>query len=879
MFSKAIVTLVADRGTAFSRLVKFVGVDLTGASHEMEVRDSRDGGALRVQLSSTTTVGAEGIRLIGVETVDGVPTSSFHVVISKTTMNAMMAVAAGAGLQGGDGKAVFDWIMSPTTSPAFVAMQGDFIVAATATDTALTGGTGPGDLTVIEVADNGTTVVVSGAGAAAVAEAGAEQAASRAQAWAESPTAPGTAGTKSAKTWATVDAPAQVASAAEQAAISTAQAAIAQAAVGPTYATIAAGLAATVNGQTFVVWNAATGGHPAIYAKVGGVEVFQRFVAFQPTGVLYAALYPSLTAAFTAWQNRGGDLLVTQDLTNVPDRPYIVAQHGKHYRLIGVGGRRLKISFAGAVHSYWGIRVRFDEGVIAGFEMENLEIDGGNVCNMPFWAQADNRSGANRAPIIARDCIFRNARKVDGVSYDAACAVFNGGFSKVELRGCDFDRSSNAVGTTVAGSSGCRGFTIFGVLGTSRSAAEIIVDDCELIDIYSDEDPDSANYTEMDGGIIFQSDVGTVAAPIVTNIRGKNGGMGRLLKIFAPFGGAIVRDITDELTRPPVTASVRVNLQNGDGTIENYRGIYSWTPTATPRAVRPVSLTMTAYDLTRKVTKVDGIDITDTTGEIKSCLVDIQTADTSTSRNWQIDIRNVRDSGMADCLYTPRSLGRYADAYVNVENVNCNLTGQCLAKTDDPLIFLKATYRKLHNRNATPAIPVRYLNGTVRVTQWGDHFAEMCKGLVPYIPVWRQNAAFSPGCRGDGAVQSVPPYGTSETYGRTPLGQFTIAAGATLVLPPFGSSTTANGGGDFVAAIRFLNAGFAQLLFECTANTTTLTNMRPTNPTNGTALVSGGAATGVGTAVEVWKAADTQGLRITNQSTSARSVFVTYNPI
>lgn len=656
-------------------------------------------------------------------------------------------------------------------------------------------------------------------------------------------------------------------------------AAIALAASGPTYASTALGLDATDEGEEFIVWNPVAGGHPTIYVKTGGVAVFQRHVAYQPAGVLYAVLFPSLTAAFAAWESRGGDMLVTDDMPNLPDRPYMVAQHGKHYRLIGVGGRRLKIGFSGGPHSYWGIRVRFDEGVVAGFEMENLEIDGGHVCNMPFWAQADNRSGVSRAPFIARNCAFRNARKVDGASYDAVCLVTNGGFSKVEWRGCEFDRSSCIVGTSVGGASGCRGFTIFAVLGTSRSAAEIIVDDCELIDIYSDEDPDSANYTEMDGGIIFQSDVGTVAAPIVTNIRGKNGGMGRLLKIFAPFGGAIVRDVTDELTRPPTTASLRVNLQNGDGTVENYRGTYSWTPTATPRAVRPVSLTMTGYDLTRKVTKVDGIDITDTTGEIKSCLVDIQTADTSTSRNWHISISNIRDSGLADCLYTPRSLGRYADASVNVVMVNCNLTGQCIAKSDDPLIFLKATYLHVYNRNATPAIPVRLLNGSPRVTQWGDHEARSCRGLVPYIPVWRQNAAFSPGFRGDGAVQSVPAYGTSETYGRTPLGQFTIAAGATLVLPPFGSSTTANGGGDFVAAIRFLNAGFAQLLFECTANTTTLTNMRPTNPTNGTALVSGGAATGVGTAVEVWKAADTQGLRITNQSTSARSVFVTYNPI
>ena len=670
-----------------------------------------------------------------------------------------------------------------------------------------------------------------------------------------------------------------IAEAAGHAAAAEGASAIAQAAAGPTYPSIALGLEATAAGGEFIVWDPVAGGHPTIYAKIGGVAVFQRHVAYQPAGVLYAILFPSLTAAFAEWEGRGGDMVLTDDMPNLPDRPYMVAQHGKSYRLIGQAGRRRKISFAGGPHSYWGIRVRFDEGVIASFEMENIEIDGGNVCNMPFWAQADNRSGVNRAPFVARNCTFRNARKVDGVSYDAVCLAVNGGFSKVEWRDCEFIRSSCAPSVTVGGANGCRGFTIFGVLGTSRSAAEIIVDNCRIVDVYSDESPDSVNYLEQDGGIIFQSDVGTIAAPLVTNIRGENGGMGRLLKIFAPFGGAVVRDVTEVLTRPPTTESLRINLQNGDGQIRNYRATYAWTPTATPRAIRPVSVAMTAYDLTRKVTVVEGIDITDTTGETKNCIVDIQTADTSTSRNWLIDIRNIRDSGMADCLYTPRSLGRYADAYVNVENVNCNLTGQCLAKTDDPLIYLKATYRKVHNRNATPAIPVRYLNGTVRVTQWGDHFAEMCKGLVPYVPVWRQNAAFSPGCRGDGGVLSVPPYGTSETYGRTPLGQFTIAAGATLTLPPFGSSTTANGGGDYVAAIRFINAGFAQLLFECTANTTTLTNMRPTNPTNGTALVSGGAATGVGTAVEVWKAAATQGLCITNQSASPRTVFVTFNPL
>ncbi len=166
MFQKAVVPLVADRWTAFSHVVRFVGVDLTDATHALQVRDTKDQGSgitPRASLAKTTTAGAEGIRLVDVTTEGGVPTSEFHIVIAKATM-AAMDMAADSGKPGDDGAGWYDWHIATPTAIAFMAMQGSFRVAAGATVSSLTDGTSGGNsVTVIQVADNGTTIVVSSA--------------------------------------------------------------------------------------------------------------------------------------------------------------------------------------------------------------------------------------------------------------------------------------------------------------------------------------------------------------------------------------------------------------------------------------------------------------------------------------------------------------------------------------------------------------------------------------------------------------------------------------------------------------------------------------------------------------------------------------------
>lgn len=90
MSNTASLPLVADRYAACVRQIHIVGMDLTGVPMRAQVRLGGDiPGAPLVDLSTVTNGNAEGLRLVSVDTIDGLATSHVELVINESTMKAM----------------------------------------------------------------------------------------------------------------------------------------------------------------------------------------------------------------------------------------------------------------------------------------------------------------------------------------------------------------------------------------------------------------------------------------------------------------------------------------------------------------------------------------------------------------------------------------------------------------------------------------------------------------------------------------------------------------------------------------------------------------------------------------------------------------------
>ncbi len=106
------------------------GFDLTGAAFRMEVRDRRDGGMLRAALDTVTSATAEGVRIVSVETVDGIPITTLGIRINETTMESMPA----APEPGDNNEIAWGMHITPDDGAKFEAFDGPFIVKASAVE-------------------------------------------------------------------------------------------------------------------------------------------------------------------------------------------------------------------------------------------------------------------------------------------------------------------------------------------------------------------------------------------------------------------------------------------------------------------------------------------------------------------------------------------------------------------------------------------------------------------------------------------------------------------------------------------------------------------------------------------------------------------------
>jgi hypothetical protein len=151
MQSPGKLSLNGDRWTPFVRTLQFEGVDFTDAVFKLQVRDRKDGGAIRADLATVATGAAEGVRLIygGTDTVanhisagridevpDGMTTSTtlplslVGIRINESTMEGMTP----AQEIGGDAQAWWDLHVTPSGALKELYLFGPFTIRAGVTE-------------------------------------------------------------------------------------------------------------------------------------------------------------------------------------------------------------------------------------------------------------------------------------------------------------------------------------------------------------------------------------------------------------------------------------------------------------------------------------------------------------------------------------------------------------------------------------------------------------------------------------------------------------------------------------------------------------------------------------------------------------------------
>lgn len=115
------------RYQAYAKTLRFIGVDLTGASFRMQVRMlPNTPGAPLLALATVASGAAEGIRLIGVEQINGQPVSTIGIRVNKTSMQALPY----AGELGDDSVFAYDLMVNPAGGLEQVWLAGDFVAQA-----------------------------------------------------------------------------------------------------------------------------------------------------------------------------------------------------------------------------------------------------------------------------------------------------------------------------------------------------------------------------------------------------------------------------------------------------------------------------------------------------------------------------------------------------------------------------------------------------------------------------------------------------------------------------------------------------------------------------------------------------------------------------
>jgi hypothetical protein len=309
--------------------------------------------------------------------------------------------------------------------------------------------------------------------------------------------------------------------------------------------------------------------------------------------------------------------------------------------------------------------------------------------------------------------------------------------------------------------------------------------------------------------------------------------------------------------------------QDGCGYIGRITLFLSGNANSTPS--QPIGMSL-AVDADVGGGTVEDITINDTTGAVKQSLLKL-TSGSAYPRHYTL--RRVKDSGTSNQIYDNGALGAVADAFITLEDIECNIL-QAATVTDDTLTYLQVRAHNVVNRNATTRPTVAGAGGvrrTINLGQWkGD---ASVRGFHRYTGVWRGNPLFEAGFYGTGGgVESDPPYGKEEWVGPVRFGLITLAAGATWDAPP--SGLYSDKGGDYRARVWTNDNGSgSHVEFYCGANTTDLTELHGAGA--GILLTDTGAATAAAV-IEVYKDMANQALHIRNGTAGTVRVTVEINP-
>lgn len=126
MTTPATINLGADRYTPFVDAFRLTGIDLTGADFKMQVRDRKNGGAVRADLTTVASVLSQGVSIAGVDLVAGSPVTDIAIRIDEA---AMTAVPTGPSI---DSDVICYWDLQATPVGGFqqVYAAGTFTVRA-----------------------------------------------------------------------------------------------------------------------------------------------------------------------------------------------------------------------------------------------------------------------------------------------------------------------------------------------------------------------------------------------------------------------------------------------------------------------------------------------------------------------------------------------------------------------------------------------------------------------------------------------------------------------------------------------------------------------------------------------------------------------------
>lgn len=465
----------------------------------------------------------------------------------------------------------------------------------------------------------------------------------------------------------------------------------------------------------------------ALTAAVWGGAATACAQAGSRAPVLRSSAFGSFGDAVAEWSRSGGTLIV--DVDHIETSPVtMVCIPGLGYRLTTDGPRT--IAYDGPQY-HWFLCI-YSEGrnpfVIDG----SLTVDGRDKCCMPVFVRFEHVAGDARRDFSVAGLTASNARMRKGASsidgsrtnaYGATAMHFFGGFDHLELRRVSAQNVTREAGAGLAGSRGCVGIAVTSLTG-DRSARHIRIYEFEVARVDSDDPPGSGSRTDMDGVLVFQSAEEGGSPPVIE--RGTiREAAGRAIKVFAPGGGGVTRDITVyRSVHGSTQGSNDVAHQHGDGTIEritfHYSGDANASPT-TPVGLSTGHLRAPGFPFQRGV--VRNIAIHDTTGQPKYAIVTLfSNLRDVTPRSYRLS--DIRDTGSAAHFLMPGSLGTFSAASIEIDQIDVNLTTSVMA-TEDPNPLLRVTARHMVNRSPR-AVPFNvYYDGRAAPGLGGSVVADL----------------------------------------------------------------------------------------------------------------------------------------------------------